>query len=228
MGPCNESWFWRRLPAPAPRWMRRRRLLSRSRRRRSRRFTRRSRPAASPAAAWSSAIFAASRRTTRTARRINAIVVVNPEALKQADDLDRRAAQGGFAGPLHCVPMIVKDNFETIGLAERERIAGAGGVRLEQGRVSGEAHQGGRRDRARQIEHGRVGVHAVRDAQLDPSRLHEEPVRARSRDRRIERRHGRVGRRELRRRGPRLRYGQLDSRPVVASGARRAFDRRWG
>jgi Asp-tRNA(Asn)/Glu-tRNA(Gln) amidotransferase A subunit family amidase len=47
---------------------------------------------------------------------INAIVVVNPEALTQADDLDRRAAKGGFAGPLHCVPIIVKDNFETIGL----------------------------------------------------------------------------------------------------------------
>jgi len=47
---------------------------------------------------------------------INAIIITNPEALKQADDLDRRAAQGAFAGPLHCVPMIVKDNFETIGL----------------------------------------------------------------------------------------------------------------
>jgi amidase len=47
---------------------------------------------------------------------INAIVLVNPDALKQADDLDRRAAQGGFVGPLHCVPTIVKDNFETIGL----------------------------------------------------------------------------------------------------------------
>ena len=47
---------------------------------------------------------------------INAIVVVNPEALAQADELDRRYAQGGPIGPLHCVPAIVKDNFETIGL----------------------------------------------------------------------------------------------------------------
>src|SRR5262245_15862129 len=47
---------------------------------------------------------------------INAIIPTNPEALTLADDLDRRAAQGGFAGPLHCVPTIVKDNFETIGL----------------------------------------------------------------------------------------------------------------
>ena len=47
---------------------------------------------------------------------LNAIVLTNPEALRQADDLDRRYAQGGPMGPLHCIPMIVKDNFETIGL----------------------------------------------------------------------------------------------------------------
>jgi len=47
---------------------------------------------------------------------INAIVLINPEAAKLADDLDRRFAASGFVGPLHCVPMIVKDNFETVGL----------------------------------------------------------------------------------------------------------------
>lgn len=47
---------------------------------------------------------------------LNAIVVVNPRALAEADELDRRFAQGGLTGPLHCIPLIVKDNFETIGL----------------------------------------------------------------------------------------------------------------
>ena len=47
---------------------------------------------------------------------INAIVQINPDARKEADELDRRFAQGGVVGPLHCVPVIVKDNFETIGL----------------------------------------------------------------------------------------------------------------
>src|SRR5271154_5848512 len=47
---------------------------------------------------------------------INSIVLVNPDAQKQADELDRRFAQSGLTGPLHCVPMIVKDNFETKGL----------------------------------------------------------------------------------------------------------------
>jgi amidase len=47
---------------------------------------------------------------------LNAIVQINPDALKQAADLDRRFARSGPTGPLHCVPTIVKDNFETIGL----------------------------------------------------------------------------------------------------------------
>src|SRR3954463_3204382 len=44
---------------------------------------------------------------------INALVVLNPNALTIADSLDRRFAREGLVGPLHCVPMIVKDNFET-------------------------------------------------------------------------------------------------------------------
>lgn len=47
---------------------------------------------------------------------LNAIVVVNPEARATADGLDARYRQNGPVGPLHCVPAIVKDNFETIGL----------------------------------------------------------------------------------------------------------------
>lgn len=47
---------------------------------------------------------------------LNAIVVTNPDARTEAEDLDRRYARTGFVGPLHCVPAIVKDNFETIGL----------------------------------------------------------------------------------------------------------------
>ena len=47
---------------------------------------------------------------------INSIVVINPRALAEADDLDRRFKATGPVGPLHCVPAIVKDNFETTGL----------------------------------------------------------------------------------------------------------------
>src|SRR5579864_2659729 len=47
---------------------------------------------------------------------INAIVEVNPDALAEADVLDRAFATRGLTGPLYCIPAIVKDNFETIGL----------------------------------------------------------------------------------------------------------------
>jgi len=47
---------------------------------------------------------------------INAIVQVNPRVREEAEALDTRFRRDGPAGPLHCVPMIVKDNFETVGL----------------------------------------------------------------------------------------------------------------
>jgi amidase len=45
---------------------------------------------------------------------LNAIIIVNPNVLASADALDAALARSGLAGPLHCVPMIVKDNFDTV------------------------------------------------------------------------------------------------------------------
>src|SRR5688572_15571877 len=36
---------------------------------------------------------------------INSLVVVNPDALRVADQLDARFARGGMTGPLHCIPV---------------------------------------------------------------------------------------------------------------------------
>jgi Asp-tRNA(Asn)/Glu-tRNA(Gln) amidotransferase A subunit family amidase len=47
---------------------------------------------------------------------INALVATHPRALALADSLDAHAARGGALGALHCVPIIVKDNFETVDL----------------------------------------------------------------------------------------------------------------
>ena len=44
---------------------------------------------------------------------INALIVVNGNALATADTLDRLMKTSGMTGPLHCIPVIVKDNFET-------------------------------------------------------------------------------------------------------------------
>ncbi|MFQ5704345.1 MAG: amidase family protein [Gemmatimonadales bacterium] len=44
---------------------------------------------------------------------LNAIIVVNPRALGRADQLDSMFALSGFVGPLHGIPIIVKDNYDT-------------------------------------------------------------------------------------------------------------------
>jgi Asp-tRNA(Asn)/Glu-tRNA(Gln) amidotransferase A subunit family amidase len=44
---------------------------------------------------------------------LNAITVVNPDALTRADEADAAVAARGELGPLFCVPVLVKDNFDT-------------------------------------------------------------------------------------------------------------------
>lgn len=44
---------------------------------------------------------------------LNSIVVINPNALKRADELDREFKQTQRLHPLHGIPIIIKDNYET-------------------------------------------------------------------------------------------------------------------
>ncbi len=44
---------------------------------------------------------------------LNAIVVVNPLALRRAEELDDEYARTGVLRPLHGIPIIVKDNYDT-------------------------------------------------------------------------------------------------------------------
>jgi amidase len=44
---------------------------------------------------------------------LNAIVAINPEALATADALDAERKAGRVRGPLHGIPVLVKDNYET-------------------------------------------------------------------------------------------------------------------
>jgi Asp-tRNA(Asn)/Glu-tRNA(Gln) amidotransferase A subunit family amidase len=48
--------------------------------------------------------------------RLNAIVVINPDALADADQLDREFARTKKLRPLHGIAVIVKDNYDTRGL----------------------------------------------------------------------------------------------------------------
>ena len=45
--------------------------------------------------------------------RLNSIVALNPVALAEAEALDRERAATGPRGPLHGIPVLVKDNFDT-------------------------------------------------------------------------------------------------------------------
>src|SRR5688572_3622769 len=44
---------------------------------------------------------------------LRAMLQLNPRALEQAAALDRERAERGARGPLHGIPVVLKDNFET-------------------------------------------------------------------------------------------------------------------
>ncbi|GEM_PF-12026 len=45
---------------------------------------------------------------------LNAVIAIDPTARAQAQALDQRAANGDWAGPLHGIPVLIKDNIETL------------------------------------------------------------------------------------------------------------------
>lgn len=48
---------------------------------------------------------------------INAVISLNPDALSVADHLDGRVASGNVTGALFCIPVLLKDNFDAIGMS---------------------------------------------------------------------------------------------------------------
>ena len=45
--------------------------------------------------------------------RLNAIVLINPRAREEAEALDRERVEKGPRGPLHGIPVLIKDNYDT-------------------------------------------------------------------------------------------------------------------
>lgn len=55
---------------------------------------------------------------------LNSLITVNPTALEEADRLDAALAAGGaLTGPLHGIPVIVKDNLDTVDLPTSSGVA---------------------------------------------------------------------------------------------------------
>jgi amidase len=46
-------------------------------------------------------------------KRLNAVMTVNPNVLREAEERDRERAQGKLRGPLHGIPIALKDNIHT-------------------------------------------------------------------------------------------------------------------
>lgn len=44
---------------------------------------------------------------------VNAIITLNPNALATADDKDAKIASGNATGSLFCIPVLLKDNYDT-------------------------------------------------------------------------------------------------------------------
>ncbi|MGH9320687.1 MAG: amidase family protein [Vicinamibacteria bacterium] len=44
---------------------------------------------------------------------LNSLIYLNPRALEEAEELDRERSEKGPRGPLHGIPMILKDNYDT-------------------------------------------------------------------------------------------------------------------
>ena len=55
-------------------------------------------------------------RITKYEESLNAVITLNPRALDEADARDRDRAAGKILGPLHGIPIALKDNIQTIDL----------------------------------------------------------------------------------------------------------------
>lgn len=80
-------------------------------------------PGAGPSERW---VLESLRRIERWDGQLNSVIALNPGALETARSLDAERRDGRLRGPLHGLPVVVKDNIET-----RELPTTAGSLALE-------------------------------------------------------------------------------------------------
>jgi amidase len=71
-------------------------------------------------------------RIERLDHHLNAVIAVNPEALVAARELDAERSEGSIRGPLHGIPILLKDNIES-----RDPVATTAGSLALAGNVTG-------------------------------------------------------------------------------------------
>ncbi|WP_017668469.1 amidase family protein [Sandarakinorhabdus sp. AAP62] len=87
---------------------------------------------------------------------LNSIVTLNPAALAQADALDKERAAKGPRGPMHGIPVLVKDNFDT-----KDMPTSGGTLALATFVPASDAHQVARLRAAGAIILGKTTLHEL-------------------------------------------------------------------
>ncbi len=123
---------------------------------------------------------------------LNSVIEVNAAALQDADRLDAERAAGKLRGPLHGIPVLLKDNIDAVGM-----VNSAGSLALADHRPQQDAFLVTRLRAAGAVLLGKTNLsewancpfHAF-DVRLEqPRRTNAQSLRARSQPVRFERRH---------------------------------------
>src|SRR6185436_16711774 len=67
---------------------------------------------------------------------LRAVIELNPDALSIADELDKERKAGTIRGPMHGIPVLVKDNIDT----GDQMMTTAGSLALEGNKAAEDAH----------------------------------------------------------------------------------------
>ena len=126
--------------------------------------------------------------------RFNATLYVNPNALKEAEERDRERAGGRLRGPLHGIPIALKDNVQTADMPTTGGAVAFEGLMPPYDATLAKNLRDAGRDHPRQDHAHRAGELGGRSADADarqlqrPDRLRPQSLRSATRPARANRR----------------------------------------